>query len=312
MRQSSRRGLAEDSVAPAYYAALARAKLIARNMAASRLLRFLAGAPLLVKAGRRANRWAAGILLPKQPCWVQVQSGFARGLWLCLDLDIEGGYWIGTYEARVQGFLEERCRPGCIFYDIGASLSFFSLAVARAIGLNGRVFAFEPEARNCRRVREMAFRNGLQDRVELVEAAVWSRTVASGAPFRRGGRQDTYGGVSADGVIPVLAEGEMLLIPLITLDEFIRLGHPAPDVLKIDVEGGECEVLKGGETLFSRARPALICEVHREEGALWIEEWLAARRYAAVWYVPKEGFPRLMMADPCERALAKAEGRRWK
>jgi len=296
-------------MASAYWAALARAKLIARSEALSRLRRSLSSAPLIGNAGRKAKRWAAGLLLPKGPRWVQVQRGFARGLWLRLDLDVEGGYWIGTYEVPVQDLLGALSLPGYIFYDIGASLGVFSLAFARAIGPNGRVFAFEPEPRNCRRIREMAIRNGLQGRLELVEAAVWSRTVPGGAPFRRGGRQDTYGGVSADGVIPVLAEGEMRLVPLICLDEFIRRGNPAPDVLKIDVEGGECEVLKGGEELFFRARPTLICEVHREEGAHWIEAWLAAKRYAAVWHVPDEGFPRLMMAHPSERVTAKAEGR---
>jgi FkbM family methyltransferase len=146
----------------------------------------------------------------------------------------------------------------------------------------------------------MAVRNNLQARIAIVEAAVWSRTAREGLPFRRGGRQSSYGGVSSDDVAPVLAEGEMRRVAGVSLDDFLRQGNPAPDVLKVDVEGGECEVLKGGDELFSRVRPALICEVHRAEAARWIVCWLSTKEYVAQWQVPEELYPRLLFAQPAE------------
>lgn len=283
---------------PTYYSVLARLKLLARSDLLARHRRFAGRVPVLGAMGRTGKRWAARILLPKEPGWVQVQSGFAQGLWLHLNLDIEGCYWVGNYEPRVQDLLMKACAPGSVFYDIGASLGFFSLAAANFMGPKAIVFAFEPEPANCLRVKEMVFRNNLQDRVRLVEAAVWSRTAPEGLPFRRGGRQATYGGVVADGVAPVLAEGELRRASTVSLDDFLRQGNPAPDVLKIDVEGGECEVLKGGEDLFSRRKPTLICEVHRPEAAAWIENWLAGREYVAEWRMPEELYPRLLFAQP--------------
>ena len=41
------------------------------------------------------------------------------------------------------------------------------------------------------------------------------------------------------------------LVPLATLDGVLRsIGAPAVDVVKIDVEGFECEVVRGGHTVF--------------------------------------------------------------
>lgn len=282
----------------AYYSALAQAKLVGRRDALKHLRRSLRRVPLVRSLLPGAKRWASNVLLPKTPEWVRVESGLAQGIWLRLNLDVEGGYWIGTYEARVQNLLKSLCAPGSIFYDIGANLGFFSFAVASQIGSSGKVFSFEPEPENGLRFREITVRNNLQDRVELVEAAVWSYTSSAGIPFRRGGRYRTYGGVLADGAAPVLAQGETRLVSTISLDDFIRGGHPAPDVLKVDVEGGECEVLKGGEELFSRARPSLICEVHREGAAKWIADWLAVKEYVPVWDIPEELFPRLLLAQP--------------
>jgi FkbM family methyltransferase len=214
-------------------------------------------------------------------------------------LDVEGGYWTGTYEPKVQAFLNGFCKPGLVFYDVGSSLGFFSLGVAHRAGENARIFAFEPESDNVRRFSQMITRNRLEGRVVIVEAAAWSYSKAE-MPFRRGGRQSTYGGVAADGIRPVLAEGETRKVKAVSLDDFVADGHPAPHLIKIDVEGGECEVLKGAQRIFSDSRPALVCEVHRQEASDWIADWLAGMGYAAEWQIPAELFPRLLFAKSAE------------
>jgi hypothetical protein len=62
--------------------------------------------------------------------------------------------------------------------------------------------------------------------------------------------------------------------------------------MKTDVKGGECEVLKGGERLFSEVKPTLVCEIHHEQAARWIAEWPVTKGYAAEWLIPRELFPR--------------------
>ena len=279
-----------------YYSAVARSKLAARSGALATLRRSLDRVPLLGSALHAVTRSATKLLLPNGLAWVQVESGLAQGLWLLLDLDVEGGYWIGAYEAPVQEYLKRFCPAGSVFYDVGTSLGFFSLAVGRRLGPGGKVFGFEPETENVRRFRQIIVRNNLEDRVTVVESAAWSHTAAA-IRFRNGGRQRTYGGVEADGARPVLAEGDIRLVKAVSLDDFVGRGHPAPNVIKIDVEGGECEVLKGARQIFSRSRPVLICEVHQQESVDWIVNWLPEMEYVAQWHVPGEQFPRLLFAE---------------
>ncbi len=60
----------------------------------------------------------------------------------------------------------------------------------------------------------------------------------------------SQGGVEADGNRPVLGSGKVINVPAITLDDFVAAGEPPPQLLKIDVEGGEYEVLLGANTLL--------------------------------------------------------------
>jgi methyltransferase FkbM-like protein len=102
---------------------------------------------------------------------------------------------------------------------------------------------------------------------------------------------------------PVLASGEYILVPSIPLDEFIASGNPAPQLMKIDVEGGETAVLVGAERLLRERRPVIICEVHHAEAAGWMEEWLPARGYHMDWLIPPEQFPRRLLAQATSPTL---------
>src|SRR5262249_52633576 len=89
-------------------------------------------------------------------------------------------------------------------------------------------------------------------------------------------------------------------VPVITLDQFIAEGNPPPRLLKVDVEGGECEVLRGGSKLFDIQRPLLIVEVHHQSACDWLNAWLEDRRYSGKWRIPPESFPRYLFAWPSE------------
>ena len=237
---------------------------------------------------------AAGFLhrrfLPSRGIWVQVQSGLAQGLWLRLRIPEEAGFWRGEHEPDIQQHIASVVRPGDIIYDVGAHLGSLGLGAARIVGSvsGGRVVAFEADPDNVERLRQHAIRNHLQQTLQPVHAALWSHAEAKEIAFRRGQVNLSQGGVEADGHRPVLAGNEMIRVPAITLDQFIAAGNPPPLLLKIDVEGGECEVLRGGSELFGAQRPLLIVEVHHQRACDTLNAWLAEFHYSGKWEIPAE------------------------
>ena len=244
----------------------------------------------------RLLRWTRATLVPKSKVWVQVEQGLAKGLWMRLQLPDETFLWRGEHEPDVQALLAKFLKPGWVAYDIGSYVGFFTLAMARVVVCEGWVLSFEPDPENAARVREHVARNGLASQAQVVEAAVW-RASKETVTYRRGSQARSQGGVEADGLKPVLASGEHIVVSSTSLDEFLARGNPAPQLLKIDVEGGEIAVLAGGERLLSEHRPVIICEVHHAEAARWIEEWLPARGYCLDWLIPPEKFPRRLLAQ---------------
>jgi FkbM family methyltransferase len=240
-------------------------------------------------------------VLPSRTAWFQVQSGFARGLWMRLRIPEEAGFWRGEHEPGIQRAISAMVRPGDVVYDVGAHLGSLALGAARLVGESGRVVAFDGDPENIQRLRENSQRNHLSECVQVVHAAVWSRQSASEISFRRGKEQLSQGGVESDGYRPVLGNGEMISVPVTTLDDFLTGGGPVPRLIKIDVEGGEYEVLRGGASLFAVQRPLVIVEVHHQEAADKIGAWLEEFRYSSEWQIPDAKYPRSLTAWPIEQ-----------
>lgn len=235
--------------------------------------------------------------LPHKPVWVRVKSGLSQGLWMRVSLPDEVRLWRGENEITLQQAIQAAVRPGSIVYDIGAHAGSIALGVARLVGPLGSVVAFEADHDNVEALQENSSRNSLTASLQVVESAVWSHA-ASEIPFRRSGVRRSHGGVEADGEYPVLASGALVSVPATTLDDFIASGRPIPQLVKIDVEGGEYKVLRGGESLFTKHRPLIIAEVHHARAASQIRAWLPEHRYRCRWIIPHEEFPRAVFAWP--------------
>jgi hypothetical protein len=52
------------------------------------------------------------------------------------------------------------------------------------------------------------------------------------------------------------------MVPTVRMDSLIDRGERVPDVIKIDVEGGEVLALRGGRKLLAEKKPLLLIEVH--------------------------------------------------
>ncbi|MEZ8222135.1 methyltransferase, FkbM family [Candidatus Fervidibacteria bacterium JGI MDM2 JNZ-1-D12] len=227
--------------------------------------------------------------------WVQVRNGLGKGLWLRLDPRYELNYWNGDYEPEIQNLLAGRLRPGDVLYDIGAHIGFFSLIAARLVGKEGAVFAFEPDPENVARIEEHIQRNEL-NQVQVVPLAVWSASEQR-LYFQRASE---FSSRSTGAIVqtPTSTGIDVIEVQTITLDEFVQ-NHRPPNLVKVDVEGGESEVLKGAIWTFEIVRPLLICEVHDEANRQFVTQMLKGK-YVFLWLDGEAApFPKRLFAMPC-------------
>ena len=174
---------------------------------------------------------------------VRILRGPARGLrWIAGSSS--HGCWLGTYEPKVLQAFADLIRPGMVVHDVGANVGLFTLVAA---GRGAFVHAFEPLPRNARLLREHVSRNDFEERVTVVEAAVGR--VSGTARFRT----ESTG---LEGAMDPRGERE---VGVVALDD---RQPPDPQVIKIDVEGGELDVLAGAAHLIHRARPTIFLELH--------------------------------------------------
>jgi len=182
---------------------------------------------------------------------VPVLSGPLRGMrWIAGSAP--AGAWVGTLErAKLKQFVQ-RLRRGMTVWDVGANVGLYTLPSARAVGPMGRVYAFEPMPRNFELLRRHLAMNRLSN-VEIYEVAV----VDAGRSLRMA-EGDSPSEFHAD-------PAGRWQVPAVTLDDWLAASDsPSPDLVKIDVEGSDDAVLRGGARTFAAYRPPIYLALHGE------------------------------------------------
>jgi FkbM family methyltransferase len=152
------------------------------------------------------------------------------------------------------------CTPGMVLFDLGAHFGLFSLAALHYGGLGARAVAVDASPTATRMIRTQARLNGVADRLYVVCACVCDRV---------GTRDMVAIGPLADGYFtPPTSEtpaSEVTATPAVTLDGLVEQTGLRPTHVKIDVEGFEESVLRGGQRLLDGpGAPLLFLELHSE------------------------------------------------
>jgi FkbM family methyltransferase len=262
---------------------LSLAELLARLLP-SKLKRLLYRVPFLAGFLRKTLNRAA----PEGVVNVIVAAGLIKGFTLNLDLQTEKDYWLGTYELDLQEALQALVKPGMTAYDVGANIGYISLMLARLVGKSGKVFAFEALPSNTSRWKVNVDLNGLSERMQLFCGAVADRTEPLSFLMHASGGMGKAAG-SAGRENSYQAEIE---VPGISLDEFVfGKGNPPPQIIKMDIEGGEVLALPGMVRLLKETRPNLVMELHGQESIRISWEILSELGYRMS--LMKSGFPQI-------------------
>lgn len=172
-------------------------------------------------------------------------------------------YRVPDYEDL--SFIRAYLCPGDLFVDVGANIGVYSLWATETDEID--VVAFEPSSVAHERLVENVELNDLTDRVQVHRKAVG----AEPRVVRLTTGQDALNRVLPDG------GSDTEPVEQTTLDK--ELDSEAPVLVKIDVEGGELDVLTGARATILRHRPALIIEANdpdrltRELEALGYRMW---------------------------------------
>lgn len=167
---------------------------------------------------------------------------------------IERGMLTGRYDPTTLAVLERFVRPGDVCLDVGANVGAVTLALAKRVGPAGRVLAFEPGGFTFRRLTDNLALNPRFNGVVL--------------PYRLG-LSDTDGVLTwaedannrGNAGFLGVAEGCGEAVPVVTLDGLFARETPGRvDFVKIDVEGMELEVIRGGARTWANYRPVLYYE----------------------------------------------------
>jgi FkbM family methyltransferase len=161
----------------------------------------------------------------------------------------------GGWEDGTTALLDRFLRPGMGWVDIGANCGYFTVIghkLVRAGGAAGRTTAFEVSPDNFRLCVDNLALTWISDGSRVERMAVFSedRQSLSFQMFRKHSTNSGLSGVSNEYGDYIGERPETVSVPAVTLDSYFAT-RPAPDFMKIDIEGGEWHALAGGRRMIA-------------------------------------------------------------
>jgi FkbM family methyltransferase len=156
--------------------------------------------------------------------------------------------YFGTKFDPIFDFLKTYLREGMVFVDVGANIGSHAINAARLVGRTGSVFAFEADPDTYQLLADNIKSNSLRN-IVLKQTCV-SDHVGTLSFYKH---KD-----SAKSSIVDRGEKLSVTLPSDTLDNLVPADTKI-DILKVDVEGAELSVLRGGRTVFTdQRRPSVV------------------------------------------------------
>ena len=196
------------------------------------------------------------------------------------QLEVRGGGCTATMlvsnaqeYARCLSFNEDRhiiqaiitsLKNGDSYWDVGSSIGLYSLLVAQAVGEQGKVIAFEPEAKSFRRLKENIAVNNLANIITF-NFALGSEPVQMKLNVSKQASSGTHSLVSTiNRANSEQAQNEVQIVGVVVGDRLrLKENLQVPATIKVDVEGAEENVLIGlTETLKHPNCRTVVCEIH--------------------------------------------------
>jgi FkbM family methyltransferase len=177
-------------------------------------------------------------------------------------------------------FVRRLLLPGMKVVDIGANYGVYTLAMARLVGPEGAVWAFEPASTTMSYLRASIEHNRMSH-VRLVQKAVSSRNGTSHLSLNADAELNTLSG-SPNGT------EQRETVELVTLDDCANeFDWSGLEFIKLDAEGEEHNIVIGGRNLLARESPLIMFEMkHGQTINLALIDQFAVLGYETYRLVP--------------------------
>jgi FkbM family methyltransferase len=161
------------------------------------------------------------------------------------------------YEPEVCSLLDMLLDQKGTFYDIGSNWGYFSLYAASNSKFSGNIYAFEPFPSTFRDLAQTVKQAGLESRITYQQIALGLKTGVAEMQFQS---------LLQSGWAALVKRGnhyskgllyKKSTVAVTTLDQ---VALEPPILIKVDVEGSEDEVFKGGSLTLKKSKPYIIFE----------------------------------------------------
>ena len=205
---------------------------------------------------KHLQAWILKTWLNNKEFIATISSGPAKGLVFVVHMPQDKLIWLGTFELNFAKTLQQQIQPGWVCYDIGGYKGYY----AGIMALRGakKVFVFEPMPANASKISKLLELNASLP-IRLKQMAISDTT---GQTVFKIMPEETMGKLEKSSFQPEDKGVSQITVDCNTIDDLIASGFPAPDFIKIDVEGAEEFVLKGAIHLLASKKPVLMIEVH--------------------------------------------------
>jgi len=157
-------------------------------------------------------------------------------------------------ESNETKFLKKIIKPGQTVLDVGANMGWYSIHFSKWVGQRGKIFAFEPVPEIYEELESNIKLNCCQN-IIIFNCALGNQneSVLFNVSDFEGGS-----GASSEN----LKFGKEIKVSKRKLDDLMNDQNlDNIDFLKIDIEGGELNMLKGAEKLIEKYKPKMLLEI---------------------------------------------------
>ena len=183
----------------------------------------------------------------------------------------------GEISEAENNIYRQLCQTGDTVVEVGANIGSHSLAIAKSIGVAGKLFCYEPQRLVFQTLNANLALNSITN-TSTYQLAVGSKKATIYIPELDNTAQNNFGGFTLkdteDGV----------KTDVVKLDTHLNI--ESLKLLKIDVEGMEIDVIKGAKKIIKKHQPIIYCENDRQEKSQELLELIYSLGYEIYWHLP--------------------------